>query len=345
MDRPVSGPLVVDIEGQALTDEDCTLLLNPWVGGVILFQRNIRDAEQCRVLIREVRSVRPDLLITVDQEGGRVRRLTKGVLNVPDMRTLATGYDEAPESVLGRIRAVHAVMGQELAQLGFDLTWAPVADLDRGLNSVIAERSFGAQPEKVAACVQAAAQGLSLAGMCPVLKHFPGHGGVAEDTHDSVAVDQRDPADWEQDLEPFRAVLSGGARAGVMLSHVRAEAFDAQPAVFSRTWINEVLREQWGFDGPIVTDDLSMKGAGGGSAGERVLRALEAGADAVLLCNDRRGVFKALRALDENGDRLWDEVRARRMATLRVGIAQAGDWDVLKQNVERVLNGLVQAGA
>ncbi len=335
----MNGPLIVDVETTTLTDDDCSVLLNPWVGGIILFQRNLESVQQCKALIREIRALRPDLLITVDQEGGRVRRLTEGVLNVPPMAKLAADFDDSPERVLGRIRATCAVMAHELDELGFDLTWAPVADLDRGLNEVIGHRAFGADPRKVAQCVQAAAEGLLLAGFCPVLKHFPGHGGVTVDTHVGMAQDLRPLAEiGSEDLVPFRDALAVLPRAGVMLSHVQVPAVEAVPAALSPAWVR-YLRETLGFEGPVVTDDLGMQGAGPQKAGDRVVRALSAGADVVLLCNDRKGVYDALRRLDEL-DNLPDEAgSAGRRARLRKHPAQAGNWDKLKQHVEEVLNG------
>lgn len=281
------GPAVIDMQGTTLSAAERGRLLHPATGGVILFSRNYRDRAQLRALISEIRDVRSDLLLCVDQEGGRVQRLREGFTPLPPMRRLGDLWDRDAQAARAAARAAGLVIAAELAEQEIDFSFAPVLDLDYGSSTVIGDRAFHADPEAVGQLAAAFIGGLAEAGMAAVGKHFPGHGYVRADSHVDLPRDDRSLEDiLERDVLPYRAAIAAGL-AGVMPAHVVYTRVDAQPAGYSAYWLREVLRGQLGFDGLIFSDDLSMRGAtGAGGVAERARLALEAGCDMVLLCND-----------------------------------------------------------
>ena len=299
MPKPLPpGPLVIGLAGPQLTPTEAELLLSPAIGGVILFERNFVDAQQLRALCADIHALRePRLLIAVDQEGGRVQRLRPGFTPLPPAAAYGRAYDRNPAEGLALARAGGLVMAAELVALGIDLSFAPVLDLDYGVSEIIGARAFHAQPETAAELAGAFMAGMAEAGMAACGKHFPGHGAVAADTHLAQVVDQRARAAIEADLLPYRRLIPQGL-ASVMMAHVVFPAVDAQPAGFSRRWVQDVLRGELRFDGAVFSDDLGMAGAAGaGSFVERARRALAAGCDYLLICNDADAVRATLAAL------------------------------------------------
>lgn len=292
------GPLVIGLAGPHLTPADAELLLNPAIGGVILFERNFVDADQLRALCADIHALRePRLLIAVDQEGGRVQRLRPGFTPLPPAAAYGRAYDQDAVQGLALARAGGLVMAAELVALGIDISFAPVLDLDYGVSDIIGARAFHAQPETAAALAGAFMAGMAEAGMAACGKHFPGHGAVAADTHLTQVVDHRSRDAIESDLLPYRRLIPAGL-ASVMMAHVVFPAVDAQPAGFSRRWVRDVLRGELRFDGAVFSDDLGMAGAAGaGSFVERARRALAAGCDYLLICNDPDAVIATLPVL------------------------------------------------
>lgn len=293
------GPLIVDVAGTALAPEDRELLLHPLVGAVILFARNCPDAETAAALAAEIHALRtPAVLVTIDQEGGRVQRLQQGVTRLPAPALIGALWDQDPVRAGRLARGAGWLMAAEMLALGMDLSFAPVVDLG-GRSRVIGDRAFHHNPEAVAELGVAYARGMADAGMRAVAKHFPGHGGVAEDTHVERPVDRRRYADLElADLTPFERLIGGGL-AGVMVSHVVYPEVAPEPASQSHRWVHDILRGRMGFQGAVVADDLSMHAAGvAGDAVERVRAALVAGCDLAPLCNDRTGVAAVVAAAD-----------------------------------------------
>ena len=287
------GPVMLDLEGSELAAHDHALLQHDAVGGVILFARNIQNADQVRALCDDIRQVRPDLLIAVDQEGGRVQRIKQGVTRLPPMSLLGQYYLQDPLDAVSLAKDTGWLLGMEMAACGLDMTFAPVLDVDGGTSSVIGDRSFGPHPQQVAELGLAFIQGLHDAGMAAIGKHFPGHGSVAEDSHIALPVDER-PLDSikQHDLVPFTQLAS--VLDGVMPAHVIFPAFDHRPAGFSPAWLG-MLRESLNFKGCIFSDDLSMVGAhAAGSPAGRGFAALQAGCDILLLCNDREAAIELL---------------------------------------------------
>lgn len=279
------GPVMLDVAAYEVTAEEREILQHPLVGGVILFGRNYAEPEQLRALTAAIRAQRPDVLISVDHEGGRVQRFRDGFTRLPAMRRLGEAWEA--DAAVAKARARHAgfVLAAELRAHGVDLSYAPVLDLDYGVSSVIGDRAFHRDPQVATELARAVVAGLGDAGMRAVGKHFPGHGAVTADSHVAIPVDGRSfEAVWAEDIQPFR--LLAGELGGVMPAHVIFENIDPRPAGFSPFWLQQVLRGKLGFDGVIFSDDLTMEGAS--VAGDIVARAEAAhgaGCDMVLVCN------------------------------------------------------------
>ena len=295
------GPVMLDIEGTALTRADRELLAEPAVGGLILFSRNYASPEQVTELVREVRAIRkPPLLVAVDYEGGRVQRFGDGFTPLPAMRRIGRLYDGDPEAALGLARTAGWLIGAELRACDIDLSFSPCVDLDWGVNAAIGDRAFHKNPLAVSDLARQFSLGLRNAGMASVAKHFPGHGAVAADSHERLPVDHREIGDILDDMRPYESLRSHGLLPAVMMSHVVYDELDRLPASLSRFWMSGQLRGQLRFDGAIFTDDMSMKAtAAFGSMPVRARMALEAGADMVLVCNDRRAAAATVAALDD----------------------------------------------
>lgn len=292
------GPLMIDIEGLALTEEDRELLLHPQVGGVILFTRNYRDPDQLRALTGEIRALRePRLLVAVDHEGGRVQRFREGFTALPAMAQYGAQAEASPGAALAAVREHGFTIATELVTHGIDLPFAPVLDCDRGVSAVIGDRALASDPDTVIALASAFCDGLAEGGVASTGKHFPGHGGVEVDSHEALPSDERTlDALRQQCLAPFAGMVKRGLDA-VMTAHIRFPSVDDAPATFSRRWLQEILRGELGFEGIIVSDDLVMGGAAAyGGPAERVAAAQAAGCELILLCNDRAAVRAALHA-------------------------------------------------
>ena len=296
------APLIIDVAGLTLTRTDRERLKHPLVGGMILFARNWQDREQLTRLCREIKSVRRDMLICVDHEGGRVQRFrTDGFTHLPPMRALGemwmhvgkagNGEDEG----LGAMQATNAatacgyVLGAELRACGVDLSFTPVLDLDHGDSNVIGDRAFHRDPRVVGLLAKSLMHGLLQSGMANCGKHFPGHGFVRADSHTEIPVDKRSlKAILADDAAPYQWLNT--TLGSVMPAHVVYPKVDARPAGFSSKWLNDILRGQLGFGGAIFSDDLSMAGARlidgrEVSYAQAAVAALNAGCDMVLLCN------------------------------------------------------------
>ncbi|MEI6413750.1 MAG: beta-N-acetylhexosaminidase [Pseudomonadota bacterium] len=290
------GPIMMDLEGLESTAAERDMLTHPLVGGVILFARNFESPEQVERLTATLHQLRePRLLIAVDQEGGRVQRFKEGFTPLPPAGHFGKIHRESP--LQGRQLAQWGgwLMAIELRAVGVDFSFAPVLDLDRGLNSVIGDRAFGSQPEVVAELAGEWIRGVHDAGMAAVGKHFPGHGGVTADSHLALPVDERRLEILRlEDLAPFERAMAQGLEA-IMPAHVIYPHIDRQLAGFSRYWLQTVLRKQMGFQGVIFSDDLGMAAATvQGGWVERAEAALGAGCDMVLVCNNPSGVVALL---------------------------------------------------
>jgi len=306
------GPLMLDLGGLGLSAEERERLCHPSTGGVILFARNFESTGQLRTLTGEIRALRrPELLIAVDHEGGRVQRFQQGFTHIPPMRSLGELWETDADQAKALAGAIGYVIAVELRSHGVDFSFAPVLDVDFGSSSVIGDRAFSDEPAAIAALAGAFVAGLTAGGAASVGKHFPGHGYVKADSHTDVPLDERELHEIEAaDLQPYRSLIARGL-AGVMPAHVIYPAVDRLPAGFSSVWLKDILRGRLAFDGMIFSDDLSMEGANvAGGPKERALAALAAGCDMVLLCNAPDAAAGLLDALK---GRALDLGRAERM--------------------------------
>ncbi len=294
IDAPL-GPLVIDVAGVALTEQDRRRLRHPLVGQVILFSRNFDSLQQLGALTREIHALRdPPLRICVDHEGGRVQRLRDGFSAIPPMARLGALWDSDVLLACRTAVSIGLVLAGELRSHGVDLTFAPVLDLAWGRSAVIGDRALHSDPRVVSLLAAGLTHGFALAGMSNCGKHFPGHGWTAADSHHQVPVDRRPLSKiLAQDAAPYRWL--GVTLHSVMPAHVIYPRVDAQPAGFSRRWIEEILRGDLGFAGAVFSDDLSMAGAGvAGDVLARATAALQAGCDFILVCNDPEAVDRLL---------------------------------------------------
>ena len=334
------APLIIDIAGTALTDDDRRRLAHPLVGGLILFARNWQSRAQLSQLSADIKRLRPDLLICVDHEGGRVQRFrADGFTHLPRMRALGELWMQDAIRAQDAASACGYVLAAELRACGVDFSFTPVLDLDWGPSGVIGDRAFHADARVVTMLAKSLTHGLLRAGMAHCGKHFPGHGFTAADSHTDAPRDARSlKAILQDDAAPYGWL--GSTLTAVMPAHVIYPKVDSRPAGFSARWLQAILRGRLGFGGAIVSDDLSMEGArriDGRTLTptEAVLASLDAGCDLALLCNQSLGNGSVI---DDTIDGLaqaqlsgrWQPrpaSEARRLALLPA--APAADWDTL----------------
>lgn len=322
------APLVIDIAGTALDAADRRRLQHPLVGGVILFGRHWVDRRHLTELVAEMKSLRPDLLVCVDHEGGRVQRFrSDGFTHLPPMRELGTLWMKDPLAATDAATACGRVLAAELRACGVDFSFTPVLDLDHGPSAVIGDRAFHRDARVATILAKSLMHGLLQAGLANCGKHFPGHGFVKADSHVDVPVDKRSlKAILGDDARPYEWLST--SLTAVMPAHVVYPKVDHRPAGFSDVWLKDILRGRFGFTGAVFSDDLSMAGARivDGSEvtyAEAAALALNAGCDLVLLCNQSIGGGAAIDALIEGleagaGD-AWHpdpDSEARRLALL-----------------------------
>nr|WP_258872095.1 beta-N-acetylhexosaminidase [Thalassotalea euphylliae] len=290
------GPIMLDVEGTSLTDEDKEILTHPLVGGLILFSRNYESPAQVSELTRDIRhAAQHDILIAVDQEGGRVQRFRDGFSTIPAMGKLWQQAGHSLEQASTLANACGQLVALEVMSVGVDISFAPVLDIN-DVSDVIGDRAFHSQPDAVYQLADAFINGMHSVGMKCTAKHFPGHGSVKEDSHFALPIDNRDRAEiLGIDMEPFRQLINAKKVDAVMPAHVIYPAFDDKSVGFSSFWLQQVLRAQLNFDGVIFSDDLSMAGAGSiGGFVERTEAAQAAGCDMLLVCNDRAAAVEVI---------------------------------------------------
>ena len=332
--------VIYGCEGPTLTEWERGFFADADPLGFILFARNCVDQEQLRALVTALRATveRDDVPVLIDQEGGRVTRLkppawraapAAGVFDELARRDLASGCEAA--EVNARLLAI------ELRALGIDVDCLPLLDLrlPEG-HGIIGDRSLGSDPEQVIALGRAVMKGLATAGVIPVIKHMPGHGRARVDTHEELPrVDAPLEVLRDSDFRPFQALAE--APWG-MTAHIVFTAIDpAGPATTSPKVISEIIRGEIGFDGLLLTDDLSMKALSGG-LGERAGAALAAGCDVALHCNGERAEMEAVAAAVSP---LTPAAEAR-LARSRAGLGSAppvAEFAALSQRLEGLLAG------
>ena len=334
------APLIIDVAGTSLTKDDRRRLKNPLTGGIILFARNWENRAQLTSLCAAIKSIRKDLLICVDHEGGRVQRFkTDGFTHLPPMRALGELWMKDQLAATNAATACGYVLGAELRSCGVDFSFTPVLDLDFGESSVIGDRAFGRDPRVVTLLAKSLMHGLLQAGVMNCGKHFPGHGFVKADSHHEIPVDKRSlKAILADDAAPYEWLNT--TLTSVMPAHVIYPKVDSRPAGFSEQWLTYILRGQLGFGGAIFSDDLSMAGARTidgkqVSYTQAAACALNAGCDMVLLCNQSVDGGKAVdELLDGMTEALlkgrWEALESSELRRLDLlPTTRAHNWDDL----------------
>ncbi|MGJ0493117.1 beta-N-acetylhexosaminidase [Methylobacter sp.] len=329
------GPIMLDVEGLTLAPHEKEIINHPNTGAVILFSRNYESPEQVTELIANIRAARQgDLLIAVDQEGGRVQRFQNGFTRLPP----ASCYAQAPELA----EPAGWLMASELLAVGVDFSFAPVLDIDCGISEIIGNRSFSTDHELTTRLSSAFRKGMHAAGMAATGKHFPGHGAVALDSHLTLPVDERDlDSIRNKDLLPFKQLIAEGLE-GIMPAHVLYPNIDANPAGFSPFWIQQILRKELNFNGTVFSDDLSMEGAASvGDFPERARLAQQAGCDMILVCNNPRAAEQVLDSLPITQDPL----REQRLNSMRgkpqmnrVQLMNCEKWQKISAQIDQTYN-------
>lgn len=338
MKNHVLGRLMVDLQGTCVLDAEKKLLQNPHVGGVILFTRNMTSRQQLIDLVNEIRNIAPQILIAVDQEGGRVQRFQNEFTRLPAMQVLGDRVNKNQDSSLSLLKDAGWLMASEILACGLDISFAPVLDVDRDTSIIIGDRAFSDQPDLVVNRAKAFIEGMSEAGMAATGKHFPGHGGIAEDSHLEAPVDPRSMDELTQrDLLPFTQLAD--LLGGIMTAHITFPTIDQQSVGFSKYWIQQILRKQLSFQGVVFSDDLTMKGADiAGGFKEKASLALEAGCDMILVCNSPDGVYEVLEymhAANIDGCNKIAQMRARKSVNWQ-WLTQQARYQEAKRTLENL---------
>ncbi len=288
--------IIIDLIGAEMSSDERELLQHPLMGGIILFSRNYVSPNQLVELCHSVREARSaPLLITVDQEGGRVQRFKQGFVRLPSMGEIGALYQHAAAAGLRLAYCCGWLMAAEILAHGIDLSFAPVLDLNKKLNTVIGDRAFDSNIKIVTALAEAVMQGMHAAGMVATGKHFPGHGSVTLDSHLALPKDVRDfESVYADDMQPFIQLIKKGIDA-LMPAHIVFSSVDPHPVGFSRFWLQDILRKKLNFTGVIFSDDLNMGAAAeAGGYTARAIKAFDAGCDFVLICNNRTAAIEML---------------------------------------------------
>ena len=313
---------MLDIKSTNLSDEDKTLISNKHVGGLILFSRNFNSHEQLRKLIQQIKSIKKNILIAVDQEGGRVQRLAGDFTKIPSMKRVA--HFALKNNDYEIFKDIGWLISCELLSVGIDINFAPVLDIDEKNSSIIGDRSFSKDIGEIIKCSSLLIDGMHEAGMKSIGKHFPGHGGVYEDSHLKLPVNQKELSDLlVHEISPYTHLKN--KLDAIMCAHILFSNVDSTIPSFSHKWIKNILKEKLGFNGIVISDDLTMKGAGNEDCVTKSIKSIDAGCDMIIICNDRDGVIKVLNHFDKNNFGLSNKLSAMQKLNKVC-------WNELKEN-------------
>ena len=297
-------PAIFGLAGPTLTDSERDFFRDADPAGYILFGRNVQDRAQLRALTDALRAIhgRERLLVSIDQEGGRVARMKPPQWDAfPPGEAFARLWQVAPASAIEAARANAEALALDLAEVGVTVDYLPLLDVRQpGAHDVIGDRALGSEPMQVAALGRAVLDGLARGGVTGCVKHMPGHGRAGADSHKELPTVAASEAELAIDLEPFQRLADAPI---AMTAHVRYTAWDAEnPATLSSFVVGEIIRKRIGFSGLLLTDDIDME-ALAGSVPERAERAVGAGCDVVLNCwakmDDMIGIAERLPAMDK----------------------------------------------
>ncbi len=291
------GRLMIDFDGKNLSDEDKFLFSNKHIGGLILFSRNFDSFDQLNNLVNEIHTIKENIIIAVDQEGGRVQRFDREFTKIPSMHQASIFAKQKNDQEF--IKDLAWLVSSELIAAGIDINFAPVLDINRNISSIIGDRSFSNDIADVINNASIYIDGMHEAGMKSTGKHFPGHGNVMEDSHIEMPIDERELNDLiNTDIKPYIELKD--KLDAIMCAHILFREVDNKIPSFSNIWINDILRNKIDYKGLIFSDDLSMLGSGNQSLTSKVRMSFDAGCDMVIICNDRIGVKEVIYYLDES---------------------------------------------
>lgn len=301
MRQQIGQQIIIGIQGLTLSRDEADFIVKNNIGGVILFKRNVESPQQIYELTREIQSLRPrmadkaPLFISIDEEGGRVRRLQPPFTQWP------------PAAALGKIDSTSVAfrfaqaMGEELRAVGINLDYAPCIDiLTNPRNTVIGDRALGTTAEAVARLGSALVRGYIKSGVIPCAKHFPGHGNTLLDSHEALPIEDKTLEELEQcEFEPFKKAFRARIDL-VMAAHIKFPKIDPDwPASLSEIFLRKILRERLRYRNLVITDDLDMKALTlNYDKGTIAVRALAAGANILLYCNEPDSPPTALEAIE-----------------------------------------------
>ena len=292
------GRLMIDVDGKSLSEDDKFLISGNHIGGLILFSRNFDSYDQLKNLVKEIHAIKENIIIAVDQEGGRVQRFEKEFTKIPSMREVSIFKRENDDQEF--IKDLAWLISSELISVGIDINFAPVLDINRNISSIIGDRSFSDNFSELINNASDYIDGMHEAGMKSTGKHFPGHGNVIEDSHLELPKDQRKLQDLiNSDIKPY--IELNEKLDVIMCAHILFSEVDKNIPSFSHTWIKDILRNKINFKGLIISDDLSMIGSGNQSLTNKVKMSFDAGCDMVIICNNRSGTKEVIEYLDETG--------------------------------------------
>ncbi|WP_409342291.1 beta-N-acetylhexosaminidase [Paenibacillus sp. MBLB4367] len=303
LDEKIGQLVIVGLEGKEADNQTLDMIFKHKVGGFILFKDNIASADQTSKLLNTLKAANASanaaapLWLSVDQEGGRVNRLPAAFAAIPTNRAIGQiGKTELSAEIGARL-------AEEVSGLGFNMNYAPVLDVDSNpKNPVIGDRSFGPSADLVSRLGIATMQGIRSGGVVPVVKHFPGHGDTSVDSHRALPVVNKSKEELKKlELVPFARAIQDKAEA-VMVAHILLPKLDeSYPASLSKGVITDLLRGELGYDGVVITDDMTMGAVLQNYAiGEAAVRAVQAGADIVLVAHDNEKETEVLRTLKKN---------------------------------------------
>ena len=325
--KDLFGRIMIDVAGTSISKEDKHLIANKNIGGIIFFSRNFISFEQIQNLISEIKSVKENILFAVDQEGGRVQRFTGEFSKLPSLQEIYKYSKENNDPDF--CKEIAWLTSSELIAAGIDINFAPVVDLNEGSSMIIGDRSFSSNSDDVIKFAENYIEGMHQAGMKATAKHFPGHGGVVEDSHMVLPEDKRSLKELMlSDIKPYLK-LSEKIDA-VMCAHVLFSSIDINIPSYSNFWLNKFLREQLKYKGIVFSDDLSMVGAGDYECKYRAQKSIEAGCDMILICNNRKDVIETVKHFDELG---IDPVK--KISTMKIN--NQINWDELIES-EKVIS-------
>ena len=313
---------MLDIDGKSLSIEDKTLISNKHVGGLIFFSKNFESFQQISNLVKEVREIKENILIAVDQEGGRVQRFNNEFTNIPSMQEIGRFAKEHNDSSM--CKDIGWLTSSELIATGIDINFSPVLDIDESTSSIIGNRAFSNNPDEVISMASDYIDGMHEAGMSSTGKHFPGHGGVVEDSHKELPEDIRQLDDLMSfDMSPY--IKLANKLDAIMCAHILFPNVDKDIPSFSKRWVKEILRNKINYDGLIFSDDLTMLGAGREPCSEKAIKSIQAGCDMVLVCNNRKEIDGVINLFDELGIEPSERLSKMKKSTNI-------DWNELNKN-------------